>query len=163
MNDRLTSNQTGAKLLIDIQLASTLKAPEAELINHWAELAASHYLQRCTEDQELAIRIVDPDESQQLNFQYRQKNKPTNVLSFPFEAIPGVSFPLLGDLIICAPIVLAEAKAQDKILESHWAHMIIHGVLHLLGYDHIEAKKAEKMENLEVKLLAKLGYANPYL
>lgn len=152
-----------AKLLIEIQHASTLKAPEAVLINRWAALAAAEHLQKCHEDQELAIRIVDPDESQQLNFQYRQKNKPTNILSFPFEAIPGVSFPLLGDLIICAPIVSKEAETQQKTLESHWAHMIIHGVLHLLGYDHIEESEAEKMENIEVKLMAELGYANPYL
>lgn len=115
---------------------------------------------------ELTVRIVDEAESQELNNEYRGKNKPTNVLSFPFEVpehLPeDIDFPLLGDLIICAQVVEREAKEQDKTLDAHWAHMLLHGSLHLLGYDHIEDAEAEEMENLETKLLQKMGFPNPY-
>jgi probable rRNA maturation factor len=115
---------------------------------------------------ELTVRIVDEAESQELNNEYRGKNKPTNVLSFPFEVpehLPeDIDFPLLGDLIICAQVVEREAKEQNKTLDAHWAHMLLHGSLHLLGYDHIEDAEAEEMENLETKLLQKMGFPNPY-
>ncbi len=124
----------------------------------WAECALGAEAGEC----ELVIRIVGSTESQQLNCDYRGKDKPTNVLSFPFEAPPGMIFPLLGDLVICAEVVAHEAKEQQKALHAHWAHMVIHGVLHLLGYDHIENDEAEEMEKLEIELLASLGYANPY-
>ena len=114
------------------------------------------------DDAELTIRVVDADESQQLNHDYRQKNKPTNVLSFPFEAPPGIDLNLLGDLVICAQVVADEAKAQSKPLKHHWAHMVIHGTLHLLGYDHINDDDAKEMESLEVALLAKLNIDDPY-
>ena len=113
-------------------------------------------------DAEVSIRIVDKLESQTLNKQYRGINKPTNVLSFPADFPEGVHIPLLGDIVICAPIVELEAKAQNKTLEDHWAHMLIHGVLHLLGYDHIEDNEAEIMEALEIKYLAHLGISSPY-
>ena len=106
---------------------------------------------------------MDEGESQSLNHSYRDKDKPTNVLSFPYEQAPGMYVPLLGDLVICAPVVIQEALEQEKPVEAHWAHMVLHGVLHLLGYDHIETDEAEQMEKLEVTLLGKLGYANPYL
>lgn len=111
---------------------------------------------------EVVIRIVDEAESKKLNLAYRNKNKPTNVLSFPFEPPLGIKLPLLGDLIICAPIIIKEAQEQNKPLIAHWAHMVIHGTLHLLGYDHIKNKDAVIMEEIEVKLLKKLGYQNPY-
>lgn len=111
---------------------------------------------------EVTIRIVGDDESGQLNGQYRGKNGPTNVLSFPFEAPAGITVPLAGDLVICAPVVEKEAKDQHKALEAHWAHMVVHGMLHLQGYDHIDDNDAEVMEALEVRLLAQLGYGNPY-
>lgn len=115
---------------------------------------------------ELVIRIVDEDESRALNHEYRGKDKPTNVLSFPFEVPEGVPAealpPLLGDLVICAPVVAAEAAAQGKTLHDHWAHMVIHGVLHLLGFDHIDDADAVIMESLEVRILAGLDIANPY-
>lgn len=110
----------------------------------------------------LTIRIVDDDESAALNLQYRHKNGPTNVLSFPAELPDEVDLPLLGDLVICAPLVETEAEAQNKSAEAHWAHLVIHGTLHLLGYDHLEEDEAEEMEALEIELLKSLGYANPY-
>jgi probable rRNA maturation factor len=120
---------------------------------------------------ELTIRIVSAQESQALNKAYRHKDKPTNVLSFEFE--PPIGLPVealegggekiyLGDLAICAEVVKQEALAQHKTLEAHWAHMIVHGALHLQGLDHIEAEDALEMEALEIKIMRKLGYANPY-
>ena len=111
---------------------------------------------------ELPIRFVERDESQQLNRDYRGKDKPTNVLSFPFETPPGIELPLLGDLVICAPVVAREAAEQGKPAKAHWAHLVIHGCLHLLGYDHLEDDEAEEMEELERQLLAELGYPDPY-
>lgn len=112
---------------------------------------------------ELTVRFVDAEESQALNRDYRGRDKPTNVLSFPFEAPPGLALPLLGDLVICHPVVLAEAREQDKTTPDHYAHMVIHGTLHLLGHDHIDDAEAEIMEALEREILASLGIADPYL
>jgi probable rRNA maturation factor len=111
---------------------------------------------------ELSIRIVAEDEGRALNLAYREKDYATNVLSFPFEAPVGLPIEYLGDLVICAPVVAREAREQDKSPESHWAHMVVHGVLHLQGYDHIEQAEAEQMETLEKHIMAQLGYANPY-
>ena len=111
---------------------------------------------------ELTIRLVTPDESQQLNAEYRGKDKPTNVLSFPFEAPPQVPIPLLGDLIVCVDVVEQEAAEQGKTTTAHWAHMIVHGCLHLLGYDHIKDDEAEIMEGLEREIMAQLGFSDPY-
>lgn len=110
---------------------------------------------------EVVIRIVDLPEMRELNKRYRGKNAPTNVLSFPAGEVPGPR-PLLGDIAICAPVVEAEAAEQNYPLEAHWAHLCMHGVLHLLGYDHIHAAEADVMEALEVRLLAELGYPSPY-
>ncbi|KGE77104.1 rRNA maturation RNase YbeY [Halomonas salina] len=111
---------------------------------------------------ELTVRFVDAEESQALNRDYRGKDKPTNVLSFPFECPPGVPLPLLGDLVICHPVVTDEARDQDKALGDHYAHMVVHGTLHLMGYDHIEDDEAEVMEALERDILAGLGIGDPY-
>ena len=111
---------------------------------------------------EICIRIVSPEESQALNAEYRGKDKPTNVLSFPFEVPPGVPVTLLGDLVICADVVADEAREQSKAVADHWAHMVVHGTLHLLGFDHINDDEAEEMEALERTLLARLGIADPY-
>ena len=108
------------------------------------------------------MRFVDNQESQQLNKAYRGKDKATNVLSFPFQNPPGITLPLLGDLVICKPVVEKEAIEQGKTLTAHWAHMLIHGTLHLLGFDHIIEEEAVEMENLESKLLIELGFAAPY-
>ncbi len=112
---------------------------------------------------ELAIRIVDADEGRALNRDYRGKDYPTNVLSFPAELPPGLRLPLIGDLAICAPVVLREAGEQGKPARDHWAHLTVHGVLHLLGYDHIDHRDADAMEALETRILASLGIADPYV
>ncbi|HFQ5340222.1 rRNA maturation RNase YbeY [Vibrio vulnificus] len=112
---------------------------------------------------EVTIRIVDSQESHQLNHDYRGKDKPTNVLSFPFEAPPGMEMDLLGDLVICRQVVEQEAIEQDKPLMAHWAHMVVHGSLHLLGYDHIEDDEAEEMESLETEIMQGMGFTDPYL
>jgi len=146
--------------IIDLQLASEHPlCPSTSQLKLWVEAA----LINTDEDQELSIRIVDEEESQSLNKQYRNKDKPTNVLSFPFEAPAQIELNLLGDLLICAPVVSKEAKEQAKPEISHWAHMVVHGTLHLQGYDHIENDEAEAMEALEVKILNTLGFQNPYL
>lgn len=111
---------------------------------------------------ELAIRLVDDDEGRALNRDYRGKDYPTNVLSFPADLPPGVALPLIGDLAICAPVVLREAAEQGKLPRQHWAHMTVHGVLHLLGYDHIVEAEAEAMEALETRILARLEIPDPY-
>jgi len=124
---------------------------------------AQSILQERRDSLELTIRVVDEAESTALNAQYRGKQGPTNVLSFGFDAPPGVDVPLLGDLVICAPVVVREALEQGKPSQAHWAHMTIHGVLHLLGYDHQTPEQAQIMEALEIAALADLGYADPYL
>ena len=135
--------------------------PTEEQLNQWVLAALDG---RCDLDEpELTIRITDEAESQELNHEYRGKDYPTNVLSFPFEAPPEVPIPLLGDLVICAQVVFREATEQNKTAESHWAHMVIHGCLHLLGYDHINDDEAEEMEGIERQIMASLGFEDPYL
>jgi len=147
-----------SKLTVDIQEVFTApEIPDPALFRAWAQAA---WLQK--QPSEVTIRIVGTDESQTLNHQYRGKDKPTNVLSFPFEAPPGITMPLAGDLVICAPVVEKEAEDQHKEPVAHWAHMVVHGMLHLQGYDHIEDQDAEVMEALEIRLLKQLGFANPY-
>ncbi|EEQ20787.1 metalloprotease [Yersinia intermedia ATCC 29909] len=112
---------------------------------------------------EVTVRLVDEAESHELNLTYRGKDKPTNVLSFPFEAPPEIELPLLGDLIICRQVVEQEAIEQEKALLAHWAHMVVHGSLHLLGYDHIVDDEAEEMESIETEIMQSLGYPDPYI
>ena len=132
--------------------SANLQIPAKRLFSRWAKAALRV-------DTEVAIRIVDAQEALELNSQYRGKDYATNVLTFPLSEIPH----LLGDIIICAPVVAAEAAAQNKSLEAHFAHLTVHGVLHLHGYDHETEPQAELMESLEITILQKLGYANPYL
>jgi probable rRNA maturation factor len=144
---------------LDLQIASEFSPlpSEADFL-FWAETALS----ALKPDAELTIRIADEAESQQLNHEYRGKNKPTNVLSFPFDAPPGIELPLIGDLVICPQVVATEAQEQEKTLRDHFAHMVVHGCLHLLGFDHIEPSDAAEMETLEKKLLADIGIDDPY-
>ena len=146
---------------IDLQLATEHEhCPTLSQLSQWvdATLAATEAIPTS----ELTIRIVEKEESRSLNHQYRGYDKPTNVLSFPFDAPPGIELNLLGDLVICAPIVEQEALEQNKNQIAHWAHLVIHGTLHLLGYDHIEDDEAEIMESLETAILNSLGYPDPY-
>ena len=144
---------------LDLQLASDAdNLPQKDQFQYWVEKALSEY----REDAEVTIRIVDSAESQSLNASYRGKDKPTNVLSFPFEAPEGIQIDLLGDLVICAPVVETEAGEQNKSTIDHWAHMVIHGILHLLGFDHIDEHDAQEMESLEIRLLSDIGIPNPY-
>ncbi|MFC4259538.1 rRNA maturation RNase YbeY [Marinobacter lacisalsi] len=147
-----------SQLIVDIQRATDAgDLPTDDQLVRWAQAGWQQ-----THDSEVTLRLVDDTESRSLNHQYRGKDRPTNVLSFPFEAPAGITVPLAGDLVVCAPVVAREATEQNKTTEAHWAHMVIHGLLHLQGYDHIEDDEAEVMEALETRLLAKLGYGNPY-
>ncbi|MEP7728430.1 rRNA maturation RNase YbeY [Marinomonas primoryensis] len=150
-----------AHLELDLQIATeaTQRLPSEADFRLWVEKA----LPTLGEEFEVTIRIVDEEESHALNHEYRGQDKPTNVLSFPFEAPPGLELPLLGDLVICTQIVEKEAKEQDKVLLHHWAHMTIHGILHLRGYDHINDDEADEMELIETQLLASLSISDPYL
>ena len=147
-------------VILDLQLAcaDTNNLPGGADFQRWLDAAVLPF----QEEAEVTIRLVDEAESNQLNLTYRGKDKPTNVLSFPFECPPGVELPLLGDLIICRQVVEREANEQNKPLLAHWAHMVVHGSLHLLGYDHIDDEEAEEMEALEVEFMQALGYDNPY-
>jgi probable rRNA maturation factor len=145
---------------LDLQIALDLPGLPAESnFRRWTEaaLAGAGYIK----DAELTLRVVNEAESTVLNETYRHKQGPTNVLSFPFKTPPEVESVLLGDIVICAPVVLREAVVQGKTPEAHWAHLVAHGVLHLLGYDHDEAQ-AEAMESLEIRILAGQGYPDPY-
>ncbi|AGH81866.1 hypothetical protein PCNPT3_09640 [Psychromonas sp. CNPT3] len=152
------------QLYIDLQIATMDEKalPSLALIETWIKEAIIKGSSITREEAELTVRIVDSVESQQLNGQYRHKDKPTNVLSFPFQAPMGIQLPLLGDLVICKQIVEQEALEQNKDLNAHWAHMLIHGSLHLLGFDHIIEQQALEMESLETKILVTLGFPPPY-
>jgi probable rRNA maturation factor len=133
--------------------------PSDQSINTWVNAALKG---RVSEDTEVCVRLVDKQEIQALNLAYRHKDKPTNVLSFPISLPEELDLPLLGDIVICAPIVFEEAQTQGKPYEDHFAHMLVHGCLHLLGYDHISNEEAEIMEPLEVSILASIEIPNPY-
>ncbi|MGI2174425.1 rRNA maturation RNase YbeY [Shewanella ulleungensis] len=152
-------SQQAILLDLDLQIAVDNAAiPTQAEFETWVRTAVGQTMGEV----ELTIRVVEIAESQQLNLTYRGKDKPTNVLSFPFEAPPEVELPLLGDLVICAAVVEQEASEQNKPLNAHWAHMVIHGCLHLLGYDHIIDEEADEMESLETQLVEGLGFSDPY-
>ena len=147
-------------LELDLQVASqAADLPAKAQLRQWCELA----LRQRQADSELTIRLVDEAEGRELNRTWRHKDYATNVLSFLAD-VPDelLDIPLLGDLVICVPVVEREAAEQGKEPAAHWAHLVIHGCLHLLGYDHIEDAEAEEMEALERQLLAELGYPDPY-
>ena len=148
-------------IFVDLQIATENieGLPTEEQIVQWATAA----VQPEGDEVEMTVRIVDEAESHELNLTYRGKDRPTNVLSFPFECPDEVALPLLGDLVICRQVVEREAVEQEKLLMAHWAHMVVHGSLHLLGYDHIEDDEAEEMESLETQIMQGLGFDDPYL
>ncbi len=150
-----------APLTLSVGYAASRKGvPTSTSFRQWVEAALRGAKRR--KATELSIRIVDAKEGRTLNRDYRGKDYATNVLSFPVELPPGITLPLIGDLVICAPVVTKEAAEQGKLARDHWAHMTVHGVLHLLGYDHIEDAEAEAMEALETRVLAGLGIDDPY-
>jgi len=143
---------------VDIQRATVFRPlPGDQDFKLWVTAALQELVAA-----ELSLRLVDEAESRELNSKYRGKDAPTNVLSFPAELPPDIDIPLLGDIVICTPLVHEEAIAQNKPIQAHWAHLVIHGVLHLLGHDHIDELEASEMEAIEVDLLSSLGYSNPY-
>ncbi|RZU97815.1 rRNA maturation RNase YbeY [Spiribacter vilamensis] len=143
---------------LDLQCVTDEWVPDDRAFEHWVATA----LAGRRDDWEVAIRLIDAPESQTLNRDYRGRDQPTNVLSFPAALPVGVTLPLLGDLAICAPVVHREAREQGKTAEAHWAHLTIHGVLHLLGFDHMDSVEAEAMEAEERGIMAQLGYDDPY-
>jgi len=146
-------------LELDLQIATQADAPSEAQFRLWCEMG----LRARSADSELTVRLVDESEGRELNNTWRHKDYATNVLSFPAD-VPDdlLDIPLLGDLVICVPVVAREAAEQGKALDAHWAHLVIHGCLHLLGFDHIDDEEAEEMEALERELLAELGYPDPY-
>lgn len=147
-------------LILDLQIALDWPTlPTEARFRSWAEAT----LPPSAEPIELTVRVVDEAEMTLLNSTYRHKSGPTNVLSFPFEApLPELDIGLLGDVVLCAPVIEREAALAHKNSEAHWAHLVIHGVLHLQGHDHQEAAAAAVMEQLETRILATLGYPDPY-
>ena len=145
---------------VDVQRRVRGWAPRTGHIVLWAGSA----LGRRASGTELAVRVVGPAESRRLNACYRGKDKPTNVLSFPAQLPPAARPGLrpLGDLVICAQVVRSEAREQGKALRAHWAHMVVHGTLHLIGYDHVQLSDARRMERREIAVLRRLGFDNPY-
>ncbi len=144
---------------VDVQFASqSPQIPDRQSIKMWVRTVLADY----NKDTELVIRVVDEYEGTELNKKWRQMDTPTNVLSFPVSNIEAINHNILGDIVICAPVVTREAREQGKSIDAHWAHIVIHGVLHLLEYDHITKEDAEIMETLETDILANLGYADPY-
>lgn len=145
---------------VDVQYASRAADVPCE-----AEFASWVQAALCGErdSAELGVRIVDEEESRRLNLTWRGRARPTNVLAFPFEACGAVDLPLLGDLVICAPLVQREAREQGKPPRAHWAHLTVHGTLHLLGYDHEDEAQARRMESTEISVLARLGFPDPYV
>jgi probable rRNA maturation factor len=148
-------------LHVDIQSASAEPTPDEEDLQRWIAAAMAAGCTRA-QDSEICVRLVDAEEMTRLNRDYRGKDAPTNVLSFPSDLPPETQLPLLGDIVICAPVVRREAAEQHKTLAAHWAHMAVHGTLHLLGYDHIEESQAHAMELMESRILEQLNFDCPY-
>ncbi|MCE8024500.1 MULTISPECIES: rRNA maturation RNase YbeY [Halomonadaceae] len=147
--------------IVDRQAAlSDRELPAQAALENWVAAVLARFPGETRH--EVTVRFVDADEGQALNRDYRGRDKPTNVLSFPFDGPPGIALPLLGDLVLCHPVVEREAAEQSKRLEHHYAHLVVHGMLHLLGHDHLEDEEAEAMEQLERDILADLGIADPY-
>jgi probable rRNA maturation factor len=152
-------NRARPDMRVNVQIATEHDdTPDPEKITKWAKRA----LEGCASDVELTVRVVGIDEGRQLNEQWRESSGATNVLAFPIDGLemaPG----LLGDVVVCAAVANTEAQQRGKTMDAHWAHLVIHGTLHLLGYDHLHAADATEMERLERLLLRDLSYPDPYL
>lgn len=147
-------------LEVEVQVASTVvSVPGTEPLVAWARAA----WRRSTGSAGVVVRVVDEEESRRLNRDFRGQDKPTNVLSFPFDAPPGVAVDHVGDLVVCAAIVEREADEQRRSVAAHWAHMVVHGMLHLQGFDHQTDSQANRMESVETEILSGLGFPAPYL
>ncbi len=147
-------------IAVVVQNVSVLSdVPSNETISRWAQAALEDIDNKKSE---LTVRIVDESEITDLNRTYRGKDKVTNVLSFPFTDPPETATSILGDVIVCAAVVKREAQEQDKAPEAHWAHMVVHGILHLCGYDHEQSEQAEQMESIETDIMTRLGFPAPY-
>ena len=150
------------KIDLHINRSTCQDTPADDLVLKWVESTLCFGSKSNLANVELSILITDIDEASVFNMDYRNSSGATNVLSFPSNLSVNDTFYLLGDLVMCAPLVSREAKSQVKSAEAHWAHLVIHGVLHLLGYDHQGIDDANLMEGLEIHILSSLGYANPY-
>jgi probable rRNA maturation factor len=157
-----------AAVTVDVQIASSVESiPDEKSIHSWIEEAISSSGRAGESSREISVRVVDQEEGRTLNNQFRQQDKATNVLSFPAvgageSGLPPELSQSLGDIVICGPVVEREAAEQDKEVASHWAHLLVHGALHLLGFDHETDADADAMEKLETKILATRGIADPY-
>lgn len=163
-NDGIAAGRRSHAVLIDTASSET-GIPSWEQIENWISRALLVARPDADRPYEVSVRVVDCDEIRTLNRDYRHRDKVTNVLSFPsggIEGLPDEQALSLGDIVVCAPVVANEAAGQDKVPGDHWAHMLVHGTLHLLGYDHEEDGEAEVMESLEVEILGGLGVADPY-
>lgn len=146
--------------LLDLQRGHRLlRCPPKQRLQAWVGAA----LARCGRQGEVSLRVVDETEMRAMNLRFRHRDGVTNVLSFPHQAMHGIAQDFLGDVVVCAPVVEREALEQDKTEAAHWAHLVVHGTLHLLGYDHVLDDEAAVMEAMEVAILESLGFADPYL
>jgi len=165
-NDADASSGALSRHAIDIDSAADdATAPPEDDLRHWISTALDRALADRAGPAEVSVRVVDADEIRTLNREYRHRDRPTNVLSFPVGEVPGLpqGEPVpLGDVVVCASVVADEAAEQGKAVADHWAHMIVHGVLHLLGHDHAEDAEARAMEGLERRILGEFGVADPY-
>lgn len=149
-------------VVVEMSVSENLDAedediPDSAAIQRWAEHACL-----CDDAVITSVQIVSDEEMRELNSTWRGKDGPTNVLSFPMQSPEEIDPKILGDLALCAAVIKAEAREQHKPVQAHWAHMVVHGMLHLQGYDHIDDLQAEEMEALEVRILDQLGFENPY-
>lgn len=151
-----------AVLRVDLGRRTAAKAPGARQLAAWAGAALGARQLAAWAGAEIAVRVVSPAESRRLNHHYRGKDKPTNVLSFPSTAPCGAAPRPLGDIVICPAVLKREAREQGKAERAHWAHLVVHGTLHLAGYDHENDADAARMERREIAVLRQLGFANPY-
>ena len=147
---------------LHIERDDSTQSPDDESFRRWVSAVLTHIHHRDSTAAEISLRVNGLEEMTDLNSRFRNRTGPTNVLSFPADLPSGVDVPLLGDIVICAPLVENEAREQNKVEEWHWAHLTVHGVLHLLGYDHVDDAEAEAMEYLESQVLQALGFACPY-